>query len=230
MISQKINVLIACFTLLGMAPAYATEEPAPSVASRYADCTQMSHTQPEEAFKTAQKWFKESHSVAAEHCMALSLFEMRDYRGAANELERILEIITPSQGKLWLNMKLQTAKSYMLAENYVPAEKHLTEALRWASDQGNLDAEMSPLLIQRSRIYALHNEHLRAVNDLDHALAIAPSADVLLERARVFIKLRKIDSALDDIKAVLKAEPMNDDASKLLSIVERRMDEMAKKK
>lgn len=207
-------------------PAYA-QEPVLSAEQQYALCSQRAHRFPEETFKLARDWQQKGGGIPAQHCMALSLYGMRDYNGAARELEMILRSVSPAQGKLWLSIKAQVAKAYFHSQAYEPAENHLSEALRWASEH-EADADMVPLLIQRSRIYTLHNENMRAINDLDHALSIQSDDEVLLERARVFIKIGKTESALDDIRGVLKRDPLNEDASALLGAVERRMKQLQK--
>lgn len=215
------------------APAIAADVAQPpyeqSVTEQYNACIQLARTQPETTFKTARAWYQETKAIAAQHCMALSLFQMQDYRGAANELSAILKSITPAQGRLWLDMKSQAARAFLLAGSYEVAESHLNEALHWASDEG-LDQDMVPLLIQRSRIYALHNENLRAIHDLDHAFSIRADKAVLLERARTFLKMGKFNSAKEDIDAVLKQEPLNEEASILLGKLEHRQKALAQKK
>ena len=218
-----ISAFLSLFIALPTAWAKTNAVPyTQDTAQQYESCTQLVRQQPEQTFKKARAWYQETKALAAQHCMALALYEMRDFLGAAHELENILHSVTPSQGRLWLSMKSQTAKAYQNAGRFANADQHLGQALRWASDNG-LDDDMVPLLVQRGRIYALHNEHLRAIHDLDHALSIDEKNDlVLLERARVFIKMGDTDSALKDIKSVLANDPLHEEASILLGKVERR--------
>lgn len=222
--------MVATPALAFFSDASKTQEPVyeQSLQEQYQACTRMARERPAETFKRAKAWYLETKTLAAQHCMALSLFEMRDYPGAANELELILQRLAPEQQPdLWLSMKTQVSKSYGLSNRDDLAEKHLTEALKWANVNGK-DQAMVPMLLQRGRIYAMNGEHLRAINDLDHAYSINQDPAALLERARVFIKMDKLDDALDDVRAVLKKEPLNDEASRMLGIIEKRATEAKK--
>lgn len=225
-----LNILMISALLATPQAALAKDEFKQNLGDEYAACTGLVKTDAEQAYKKARAWMDETGAMAAQHCKALALFEMGDYAGSARELDAILKSVTPGQRRLWLNMKIQAAKAHMYAQNFIGGETHLTEALRWASEQQGMEADMVPMLIQRARIYALHNEHLRAINDLDHALSIKNDKDVLLERARTFVKMGKPDSALDDVKAVLKEDPLNEQASSMLSKIEQAMNKQGKKK
>src|SRR5690606_24705579 len=101
-----------------------------SLQEQYQSCTSLARQQPAETFKRAQKWFQESKTMAAHHCMALALFEMRDFANAAKELEDLLTRLDPQQQPdLWLSMKEQAAKAHAYNKREDLAEKHLTEAL-----------------------------------------------------------------------------------------------------
>ena len=229
---MRLIFLTILLAITSANPASAKDETfQQNLGDQYASCTTLVQTNAEQAYKKARAWFDETGAMAAQHCKALALFEMGDYAGAARELDAILKSVTPGQRRLWLNMKIQAAKAHMYAQDFVGGEQHLTEALRWASEQPGMEQDMPPMLVQRARIYALHNEHLRAINDLDHALTIKKDDHaVLLERARVFIKMGKGESALDDINTVLKADPLNEEASSMLSKVEPLLSKKKKKR
>jgi tetratricopeptide (TPR) repeat protein len=202
------------FVMLLLFSAPAPAMAAPSVNEQYASCTKTIASDPEGTFKRARAWYGQSKTLASQHCMALALYEMKDYEGAANALETMLQGMTPSQGQLWMNMKLQTAKAHYASGNHTAADKHLSDALHWASNKEK-DDDMVPLLLQRAKMYDLHNENLKAVQDLDHAMSIRPSTQIRMLRAQLLAKMGKKSEAILDVDAILKEEPKNKEAAAL---------------
>lgn len=196
----------------------AVSHAAPSSNQQYNNCTQTLSNDPEGTFKRARAWYSHSKSLASQHCMALALYEMKDYEGAANALDTMLKGMTPSQGRLWMSMKLQAAKAHFASGNHTAADTHLSDAIFWASNK-SMDEEMVPLLLQRAKIYDFHNKDLRAVQDLDHAMSIRPSSKIRLLRAQLLIKMGKKAEARDDIASVLAAEPTHQQAQALLGFI-----------
>ena len=205
------------FATMAMFPAWAQ-----SANDRYTTCTQHASENPQATLPEARSWFEESRSVAAQHCMALSLFAMGDYKSAATTLDDILQTMKPEQGKLWISMKAQAAKAHKLAGSKSQAIMHLSEAIKLASDQG-LDSEMVPLLLERSKIYESDGKALDAVQDLDHAVAIAPESATYLERAEILMRMGKNESAMDDVQTVKKLSPDDVKAAALEAQITRSM-------
>lgn len=188
-----------------------------SVNERYSACTNSVAVNPDAAYKTARAWYGQSQSVASQHCMALALFELKNYSEAAAILEDILTKVSPGQSSLWLRMKAQAAKTQQAAGNEDAVQKHLDDALMWAASR-DMDKDMLPLLSQRAKLYSNRSQHLKAVQDLDHAYAIEPSNAILLERARIFLRIDKKQPAREDIEFVLKSDPKNQEALSLLAL------------
>lgn len=207
---RYIAVLSAFFVL--PLPATAQEDS----NARYNDCTRSVSNNPEAAYKTARAWYGQSRSMAAQHCMALALYELKNYHEAATTLDDIVSRVPASQGALWLNMKAQAAKAHLSAGDATAAKNHLDEGLLWAVDK-NLDVQTVPLLTQRANLYAQEGEYLMAVQDLDHALEIVPSNPILLQRAHIYLQLNMKDAARKDAEFVLKQEPRNEAALTLLA-------------
>ncbi|MBM3617996.1 MAG: hypothetical protein FJX23_05555 [Alphaproteobacteria bacterium] len=222
---MRFSSLFVAFSTISIASSAYASAPQQSLAEQYKSCTQLSALKPKETLERAQKWYAESGQLAAQHCMALAQFELQDYDGAASSLETILMSVDQTQGALWFSMKKQAARAYLNSGNGQPAERHLTDALRFASDKG-MNSEMVPLLIDRANLYAAKNEHLRAIQDLDHALTLQNTAPVVLERAKVYLKMGDTKLAEQDIRAVLKADPLNEQASRMLGDLERRNAEL----
>lgn len=193
----------------------------PPLNRQYAQCTGLVRSAPQEAYKFARAWYGRSQHIAAEHCMAMALFELREYTTAAESFERILIRMTPGQGAMWLGMKAQAAKAHSAAGNDNAALSHLEQALHWTA-QRDMDMEMAPLLAQRAEIHERQNRHLQAVQDLDHALAIRPTTATRLQRARLMLKSGHPTEALDDLDTVLKSEPQNREALNLRAQASRR--------
>lgn len=221
--------LFSLTLMLGFAasPAFATpqQDYRQPLNEQYKSCTQMAAANPQETLIRARKWFEESKQLAAQHCLALAQFELKHFADAAITLETILRSVDRSQGALWYSMKKQVVRAYMNSGHAEDAERHLSDALRYASEH-NLEKEMPPMLLERARIYSARNEHLRAIQDIDHALTLDNGHPVMLERANVYMKMGDTTAAERDIRAVLKADPLNEEASKMLGALERRIAEL----
>lgn len=213
---NALPLLLATFAAVAALAVHA----APPLSEQYASCTQSISKDPEGTYKRARVWYTQTKSLASQHCMALSLYELKDFEGAAKALEMMLQGMTPSQGRLWLNMKAQAAKAHYASGNHTAAAKHLSDGIYWATNK-EMDGDIVPLLLQRAKIYGFHNENLKAVQDLDHAMSITPSAQVQLQRAKLLIKMDKHGQALEDINAVLQAEPNNKVAQSMRAIASR---------
>lgn len=217
---MRTALVFAAALPLYASAALATAQPGLSLQEMYKACTTMAATQPQETRARAEKWYAESKQPAALHCLALAQFELKDYTGAAASLDQLLTTLT-AQNELWLNMKKQAVMAHRQAQNGEGADRHLSDILRYLSDQGR-DNEMVPLLLDRARIYAARGENLRAVQDLDHALSIQPAIPIVLERARVYLNMGDFKTAETDIRRVLKSDALNEEASKMLGELERR--------
>lgn len=189
-------------------------------AEQYAHCTRQVSMQADAAYTQARQWFQATGALPAQHCMALALYEQRQFAGAASELDRMLQKLTADQPTLWLNIKEQAARAHRYAGSLMGAEKHLDDALLWISGQDNMANQMANLLLQRGEIHALQEAYLLAVQDYDHAYALAQTPDVLLARAKLFIEMGKLDSARDDLETLLVTEPQNSEAQQLLTTLE----------
>lgn len=212
------------FPIAALALLYAssaTAQSAPSLDEQYRACTASVQTDPEGTYKRARAWYGQSRSLASQHCMALALYGMKDYAGAANAIDTMLKGMNSGQGKIWMSMKHQAAKAHYASGNHTAADTHLSDALYWAMDKDR-DADMVPLLLLRARIYSEHNQNLKAVQDFDHALAIRPDNAVLLQRAQLLHKMGMNTQALADADAILRSEPDNRAAQELRALAARR--------
>lgn len=209
----RYRFIAAGFCLvLSSASAYAQ----PGANAQYEDCTRRVAADAREAFKYARAWYGQSRSMAAQHCMALAHFELKEYREAAEMLDAIISRVPPSQGVLWLTMRGQAAKAHLAAGNPDAARAHLDEGLLWALDK-SLDVQTVPLLTQRALLFDQQRAYLKALQDLDHALEILPSNPIMLQRAEIYLKLDMKSAARKDIEFVLRQEPSNAKARELLT-------------
>lgn len=189
-------------------------------AAQYATCTALVKQNTQAALQQARHWHRQSGELSARHCLALAQYQLGQFKQAAAELDAILQSVSPSQSRLWFAVIKQAARAHLQAKNYPAAHSHLSEALIWTGEQEAMEAAMPPLLLQRARILALQGDYLRAVHDLDHAYALQPDNKLRLERARLFIRMGKNESAREDINAVLQEEPQNRHAATLLEQAE----------
>jgi hypothetical protein len=192
----------------------------PSLNEQYTQCTQTVTSDPAGTYKRARAWYGQSQSLASQHCMALALYNLADYAGAARALESILQGLKPAEGSLWINMKSQAARAQAAAGNATAALTHLQDALYWAADK-QMDDAMLPLLLQRAALYDSRNEDLLAIQDYDHAMSIRPATATRLQRARLLLKMGKTAQAVEDIDIVLQSEPANKEAQSLRALASR---------
>lgn len=208
--------IAVAFALLALPVQAATA----SLNEQYNACTRTATTDPDGTYKRARAWYGKDKSLAAQHCMALALYNLKDYANAARTLEDILTNLKPAESALWLNMKSQAAKAQAAANNSNAAINHLNDGLYWAADR-EMDDTLVPLLLQRAALYDKQGKELLAVQDYDHAMSIRPSAQTRLARAQLFLKMGKTTQAIEDIDVVLKAEPTNKNALSMRALASR---------
>lgn len=79
---------VLCLLLAPPVSAAAAEgEDAPSDASQYRSCVELSARTPQQAHDTASDWLVDGGGIPAQHCVALSLAGLGRYDEAARTLE-----------------------------------------------------------------------------------------------------------------------------------------------
>lgn len=195
-------------------------------AEEYQRCTSLSVSDPTASLKMAEQWIQKDNTPSAYHCRAISLFALKRYSLAAAALEDLSSKLTKSNLTLWSNVLRQAAKSWELAGESAKAITVLTTAIRTTADaalEQPATARMAAdLLIDRGALYTAGGRDLDAVQDFDQGLSLVPDhSDLLLARAKLFMKLQENTLARRDLNALLKAQPGHATAGMLLNQLPR---------
>ncbi len=186
--------------------------PAPALAQRaldavsYQDCLSRARTNPEEAFAEAQTWQQTGGGLAAGHCAAIALFELRHYGDAADRLEKLLPDANIQAPHLVPDLVAQAANAWLLAGLADRARKLLDIAI--TARPNSLD-----LRLDRAQALAELNDYVAAEADLDYALSMQPTRDDALALRAAARRLRNnMAGALEDAETALALNARNVEA------------------
>lgn len=190
--------------LLAAPPGPAKPEPprpADSDAATYARCMKLAEENPAAARKLAQGWRDKGGAHPAEHCLAVALIGLKQYKEAAGRLEKLAQDMVHAPSGLRADVLAQAAQAWQLAGDAGRAYAADGLALGLRPD----DRE---LLVDRAAAAGSAGWYDKAVADLDRVLQSDPGRlDALVYRASAYRALGRLDPALADIEAALKLAP-----------------------
>ncbi len=187
----------------GIGPAAAQPYPVIDHPGEYEDCMALARAVPDEALSAAEFWSRWGGGLAAGHCAAVALLELRRFVEAAEEMERLAGRAADEAPALRADLLAQAGQAWLLAGEVARARAAQSLALNLAPD----DVE---LLIDRSISFAAAGAYAQALSDLDRALDRAPErADALVLRASARRHLNAPARAGADIARALALEPNN---------------------
>jgi tetratricopeptide (TPR) repeat protein len=190
--------------LLSAPPATAAPGPPRSAeadATAYERCMTLARAKPEAGRKEAQEWEGRGGGHPAEHCFAVALIGLRQYKDAAGRLESLGQSMVRAPESLRAEVFDQAWQAWMLAGNPARAYEAAGLALRLRSDDPDL-------LLDRAEAAGAAGWYDKAAADLDRVLAADPSrVEALIYRAAANRALDRLDPALDDITEALKRAP-----------------------
>jgi tetratricopeptide (TPR) repeat protein len=196
------------YLLLGssFATAIAAADPsgaprdAAAEAATYERCMKLARQNPGEARNLAQSWRERGGAHPADHCAAVALVGLKQYKEAATRLEALARAMTSAPAGLRAEVLDQAGQAWGLAGDPVRAYAAAGEAVA-------LDPNDPDLLIDRAQAAAALGYFDKAVADLDHVLKADPSrVDALIYRASANRALDRLDPALADVeKAIMQA-------------------------
>lgn len=180
----------------------------------YKECTALAGTNPIAAEAKANEWLKVDQGVGAMHCRAMALFGQRRFAEAADALALARNKIAPENITLRTYVTRQAVQAWQEAgrpDSAIAAiGVQITELATIRGDNATEAKLTSELLLDRARIRATYGQYAEAVQDLDHAVSLAPTnEDVLLERSSAFEQLNDLSLARNDLLAVLRLNPTN---------------------
>jgi tetratricopeptide (TPR) repeat protein len=170
-------------------------------AARYERCMALAREQPAAGREQAQDWRGTGGGNPAEHCLAVALIGLRQYREAAGRLETLGRAMVRAPDDLRAEVFEQAAQAWRLAGDPTRAYEAAGLALQLRPD----DLE---LLLDRAEMAGTAGLYEQAVADLDRVLAVDPArVEALIYRAAANRALERLDPAFDDISEALRLAP-----------------------
>jgi tetratricopeptide (TPR) repeat protein len=190
-------------------PQFPSAAPPPSAAAAdatYDRCMRMTRDDPAAAKRLAENWRKHGGAHPADHCYAVALIGLGQFRQAAMHLDSLGEAMTHAPAELRAGVLDQAAQAWLLAG----------DAERAYADDGaalSLDPDNVALRIDRAEAAGAAHWYGKAIADLDRVLKRDPKRlDALIYRATAYRELGEIAPALADIDAALKEAPQSAEA------------------
>ena len=170
-------------------------------AATYERCTKLAKQDPAAAEKLAQSWRERGGAHPADHCAALALIGLKQYREAAVRLETLAQAMTAAPAGLRAEVLDQAGQAWALAGEPVRAYAAAGAAVA-------LQPYDPELRIDRAEAAAAAGYLDKAIADLDNVLKTDPNrVDALVYRAWVYRALDRLDPALADIEKAIALAP-----------------------
>ncbi len=182
-------------------PPAAPPHPADADAAAYERCMNLARQDPAAAKKLAEGWHQRSGAHPAEHCLAVALIGLKQYKEAADRLEKLGQAMVRAPAELRAGVLDQAAQAWLLAGD--PGRAYAADGAALGLRPGDPD-----LLTDRAEAAGAAGWFAKAVDDLDRVLKTHPERlDALIYRATAYRELDRLDPALADIDAALKLSP-----------------------
>jgi tetratricopeptide (TPR) repeat protein len=189
---------------LGAPPRVPLPGPPRSVAAdaaTYEHCMTLAKEHPADARELARRWHGRGGAHPADHCLAVALIGLKEYKEAAGRLEKLAQAMIHAPASLRADVLDQAAQAWLLAGD--PARAYAAEGAAL-----ELHPDDADLLVDRAEAAGAAGWFDKAIADLDRVLKTAPRRlDALIYRASAYRELGRLDPALADIAAALKEAP-----------------------
>ncbi|MBV9203709.1 MAG: tetratricopeptide repeat protein [Alphaproteobacteria bacterium] len=170
-------------------------------AATYERCMKLARQNPGEARNLAETWHERGGAHPADHCAAVALIGLKQYKQAATRLEALAQAMTTAPAGLRAEVLDQAGQAWGLAGDAPRAYAAAGAAVA-------LHPNDPDLLIDRAQAAALLGYFDKAVEDLDHVLQMDPArVDALIYRASANRALDRLDPALADIEKAIARTP-----------------------
>jgi len=175
-------------------------------AEMYDRCLSLAKTDPQAAYDLAQSWQLRGGAHPADHCFAVALVGLRQYKEGAARLEKLQHEMVHAPTSLRAQVLGQAAQAWLLAGDTGKAYKADTGALALRPDD-------TDLLLDRAQAAGAAKWYDKAIADLDKVLKADPSrVDALVFRASANRALNRLDPALADIDKAVSIAPTSSEA------------------
>jgi tetratricopeptide (TPR) repeat protein len=170
-------------------------------AATYERCMKLARDNPAAARELAESWRGRGGAHPAEHCQAVALIGLKQYKPAAARLEKLAEAMVSAPAPLRAGVLGQAGQAWLLAGDPGRAYTDAGAALVLHPDDPDL-------LLDRAEAAGSAGWFDKAVADLDRVLQLEPGrADALVYRASASRELGRLDIALADAEEALKLAP-----------------------
>lgn len=174
---------------------------AASDEAMYERCMNLAKSDPEKARDLAEHWQKSGGAHPADHCFAVALIGLKQYRDGAARLDALAQAMSAAPPALRAEVYDQASQAWLLANDAARAYASAGEALKL--QPGDPD-----LLIDRAEAAGSEGWYDKAVADLDAVLKADPNrVDALVYRATANRQLGKFDLALIDADRAVGIAP-----------------------
>ena len=170
-------------------------------AATYDRCVKLAKQDPSAAQSLAQAWHARRGAHPADHCAALALIGLKQYKEAAARLEELAAAMNTAPAALRADVLDQAGQAWLLAGDAVRAYAAAGQAL-------SLQPNNRELRVDRAEAAASAGYLDKAVADLDQVLKSEPRrVDALIYRASANRALDRLDPALADVEKALTELP-----------------------
>lgn len=168
----------------------------------YSHCIQLTRIDPERAFEKALGWQDLGGGLAAQHCAAVALVSLGQYKQAAERLEALAkEMPDDTPPGIVADILGQAGMSLYHADDLDRAYILQTQALK-------LSPKHPILLTDRAFTLQAAGRYQEALDDLNSGIEVNPDdVDMRVYRASALRFLKRFDDALLDLDFALKYKP-----------------------
>jgi len=175
--------------------------PADADAATYERCMTLANENSSAARDLAERWHDRGGAHPADHCFAVALIGLKQYKEGALRLEKLAQAMVHAPPSLRADVLGQAAQGWLLAGD--PARAYAADgaALGFHPDD-------SALLVDRAEAAGSAGWLDKAILDLDRVLKADPARlDALIYRASAYREQGRLAPALADIDKALTLAP-----------------------
>jgi len=175
-------------------------------AATYERCMKLAREEPAGARDLAERWRDRGGGHPADHCIALALIGLKQYRPAASRLEKLAQAMVRAPAPLRSEVLGQAAQAWLLAGD--PARAYAADGAALALRPADDDLVVADLLVDRAEAAGFAGWFDKALADLDRVLKADPArVDALIYRASAYRAQGRLEPALADVDKALNLAP-----------------------
>lgn len=176
-------------------------------AAHYQRCVLQVAQNASAALEAAKSWEAEEGGGPAGHCEALALLALKQPADAATRLEALAIAPGDYDAVLRADLYAQAGNAWLLDEKPDKALDDLSTAIDRASNARPAANIMALYYCDRARAHLLRSERVEARSDLDHSIALSPTALALTLHAQVLREMKDGRGAIADLSRALLLDP-----------------------